>query len=92
MDALIAHRLAKLDEATSYLEERLEKTASRLEEKIEKTASELEKKAEESDAKLEGRIRVLEISFARMLGWSAGGAAVGSAAFQVVVWFAQRGM
>ena len=81
MDALIAHRLSQLDENTADLEERLDKTAA-----------ELERRFEDGLSKLEGRVRVLEISFARMLGWSAGGAAVGSAAFQVVVWFAQRGM
>lgn len=92
MDALIAHRLAKLDETTADLEEQLDKTAAALGQKVEVTAAELERRFEDGLAKLEGRVRVLEISFARMLGWSAGGAAVGSAAFQVVVWFAQRGM
>lgn len=57
MDALTAHRLAKLEEQVS---------------------------------EQEGRLRALEIGYAKMLGWSAGGAAVGGLAFQVIAWLIGR--
>lgn len=34
----------------------------------------------------EGRIRALEIGYAKILGWAAGGAFVGGAAVQVLTW------
>jgi hypothetical protein len=47
-------------------------------------------KLEEDVSDLEGRLRALEIGYARMLGWSAGGAAVGGLAFQIAMWLFQR--
>ncbi len=49
------------------------------------TAHRLEK-LEEQTSELEGRVRALELGYARMLGWSAGGAAVGALAFQVILY------
>lgn len=48
--------------------------------------NELEEKASEQ----EGRLRALELGYARMLGWSAGGAAVGALAFQVILYLMGR--
>jgi hypothetical protein len=45
---------------------------------------------EEKSSELEGRVRALELGYARMLGWSAGGAAVGALAFQVILWMMGR--
>lgn len=41
---------------------------------------------EEWRSEVEARVRTLEIGYARLVGWSAGGAAVGGAALQVVLW------
>ncbi len=53
------------------------------------TAHRLEK-LEGSVSELEGRMRAMEIGYAKMLGWSAGGAAVGGLAFQILVWLMGR--
>jgi hypothetical protein len=45
---------------------------------------------EERQSEQEGRLRALEIGYAKMLGWSAGGAAVGGLAFQIIVWLMGR--
>lgn len=44
-------------------------------------------KLEEDVSELEGRVRALEIGYARMLGWCAGGSCVGGLAFQIVLHF-----
>jgi hypothetical protein len=43
-------------------------------------------KLEEQSSALEGRVRALELGYAKMLGWSAGGAAVGALAFQIILY------
>jgi hypothetical protein len=47
-------------------------------------------KLEETVSEQEGRLRALEIGYAKMLGWSAGGAAVGGLAFQIIIWLMGR--
>lgn len=41
---------------------------------------------ERNSLEMEGRVRALELGYAKMLGWSAGGAAVGALAFQVILY------
>lgn len=43
-------------------------------------------KLESDTSELEGRVRALELGYAKMLGWSAGGAAVGALAFQIILY------
>lgn len=48
--------------------------------------AELESEVATLRADLEPRVRALEIAHARLIGWAAGGAFVGGAAWSVLAW------